>query len=123
MNSRSPFGQGWWGLVFALSGGVLLIDPIQGRANLPQTLAAIVGTVAFMGLFASILWDWRRDRSGLWQTATIAAMGLSFAPFNSFGWLLLVVVLAFAAPVAAGNGRNVALIVGGIMILSLVEKV
>jgi two-component system sensor histidine kinase DesK len=123
MNSRSPFGEGWWGLVFALSGGVLLIDPMQGRADLAGSIAAIVGAILFIGLFALILRDWRHDRPGLWQMASIAAMGFFFAPFNSFGWILLVVALAFAAPVVAGNARNMALIVGGITVLSLVETI
>lgn len=123
MSSRSPFGQGWWGLLLSASGCVLVIDPIKRHAQLPETMLAIAGTVVFIGLYTSILWDWRRDRSGLWQTVTIAAMGLLFAPFNSFAWILPMVALAFAAPATSGNVRHVALIAVGVLASALVETV
>lgn len=83
----------------------------------------IAGVIAFIAMFISALLDWKRGRSGLWQTAAITLIGVLFAPFNSAGWLFFVVASAFAAWVAAGNIRGVALIVGGVTVIALIEKI
>ncbi|MEJ1963663.1 MAG: sensor histidine kinase [Gammaproteobacteria bacterium] len=49
-------------------------------------------------------------------------IGAAFAPFNSAGWVFLVVVAAFAASVAVGQVRKVALIVGGVITIALIEQ-
>jgi two-component system, NarL family, sensor histidine kinase DesK len=122
MNNRSPFGHQWWSLCFALSGCAALVDPIRRQAGSLEMALTIGGVAIFIGAFTSVLLDWRRGRSGLWQTITVALIGAAFAPFNPAAWVFFVVAIAFAAWVAAGDLRGVALIVGGIAALALVEK-
>ena len=121
MNSRSPLGHQWWSLCFSLSGCAALVDPLRRHAGATEMALTIAGIVLFVGVFVSIVLDWKRGRSGLWQTAVITLIGVLFAPFNSAGWVFFVVAAAFAAWVAAGNLRNVALIAGSVIGIALVE--
>jgi two-component system, NarL family, sensor histidine kinase DesK len=122
MNSRSPFGPGWWGLAFSLSGLAVLIDPMRRQAGTMDVVLAIAGAAMFIALFFCVVWDWKRGRSGLWQTTAIVLLGGLFAPGNPLGWIFFLVAIAFAPSVADGNVRNTALIVFGVIAVALIEK-
>ena len=122
MHRRSPLGHQWWAAIFSLAGCVLLIDPMRRGATPTEWALSITGAVAFSGLFVAAVLDWKRGRSGLWQTLSIALLGAAVAPLSSVSWVFFVVPAAFAAWVAGGDIRRVALIVGGVMGLALIEK-
>jgi two-component system sensor histidine kinase DesK len=122
MNNRSPFGHHWWSVLFSLAGLAALVDPVRRNAGSTEMALTILGVVAFMATFIWVLLDWKRGRSGLWQTIAITAIGVLFAPFNPLAWIFFVVAMAFAASVAAGNSRVVLVIVGGVIACALVEK-
>ena len=122
MDRRSPLGHQGWAAIFSLAGCVLLIDPMRRGAGTTEWALSVVGAAAFIGLFGAALLDWKRGRSGLWQSVSITLIGAAFAPLNSVSWVFFVVPAAFAAWVAGGDIRRVALIVGGVMGLALVEK-
>jgi len=109
--------------VYALSGFVALIDPTRRHAGTVELALTTIGVLAFIGLYAWTLWEWKRGRSGLWHTLAIALIGALFAPFNSAAWVFFVVAAAFSPCVAAGNVRTVVLIVGGIIAIALIEKI
>lgn len=115
MTDRSPFSSHWWAACFSLSGFVALVDPVRRHASTTELALTLAGIAAFIALYLLLLLGWRREKSGLWQTLAIAALGILFYPFNSAAWVFLVVAYAFAACVAAGNTRMTILMVGGIM--------
>jgi two-component system sensor histidine kinase DesK len=123
MTSRSPFTSHWWALCFSLSGFVALVDPIQRHASSTEIALTGVGIATFIGLYIWLLMAWRQEKSGLWQTLAIAALGAILYPFNAAAWVFFVVASAFAACVAAGNIRTTVLMVGGIMATALLVNV
>jgi two-component system sensor histidine kinase DesK len=123
MNSRSPLGHQWWSLCFSLSGLAALADPIHRHAGRTEMALTIVGIGVFIVAFIWVLLDWKRGRSGLWQTIVITLIGMLFAPFNQAAWMFFAVAMAFTAWVAAGNLRVAWLIAGGIVACALVETI
>lgn len=119
MTNRSPFPNQRWALAFSVSGLVALIDPLRRHAGPTELALTLIGIGVFMSLYVSTLMAWKRDRSGLWQTLALAALGAFFAPFNSLAWVFSVVACAFAACVAAGDLRSTARIIGGIVGIAL----
>ncbi|HEY4213980.1 MAG TPA: histidine kinase [Steroidobacteraceae bacterium] len=122
MDRRTPLGHQGWAAIFSLAGCVLLIDPMRRGAGATQWALSAAGAVAFTGLFLATLVDWRRGRSGLWQSVSITLIGAACAPSHSVSWVFFVVPCAFAAWIAGGDIWRVASIVCGVMGLALIEK-
>lgn len=122
MSRRSPLSHQWWAPVLSLAGCVAFVDPIRRGAGRLEWALTLAGVLVFIGVFVSVLLDWKRGRPGLWQTVAIALIGAALAPFNSAGWIFFVVPSAFAAWVAAGDVVKVAWIVGGVIAMALIEQ-
>ena len=121
MNKRSPLGQQWWALGFSIPGCLILIEPLQRHASRTEITLSIAGCVVFVALFASVLRAWNRGRSGLWQTLSIMLLGGAFAPTNYTAWVFFSIAAAFTPWVAAGQVRQIVLMVAGVIAFAAVE--